>query len=240
VAEVGLNQNDRSSSVEQFCARSAKARELAGRFDLDYTCISVGGRDYELIHPRSVDDLISDEDFDRDERIPYWANIWPSERILAEVISQQRGAGRKLLELGCGVGFAALVAAHVGFDVLATDYYHEAIEFARVNADENQLSVAARMMDWRDLPANLGKFDYVIAADVLYEKPMARFIADVLVQTLAADGVAYVADPCRTVAKSFRDRCSERGLSFRLHLETLVPFPPSDVVVEVYELRRAR
>src|SRR5215213_10201025 len=114
--------------------RSPRAREFARRFDLDRTQIELGGFQYELIHPRSVDDLISEEDFDLDERIPYWANIWPSERILAEVISQQRGAGRKLLELGCGVGFAALVAAHVGFDVLATDYYHEAIEFARVNA----------------------------------------------------------------------------------------------------------
>src|SRR5689334_19792046 len=127
--------------------RSPRARELARRFDLDRTQIELAGYHYELIHPRSVDDLISEEDFDLDERIPYWANIWPSERVLAELVAEQQGSGRRLLELGCGVGFAGLVAARVGFDVLATDYYHEAIEFVEVNAEQHGLHVGARMID---------------------------------------------------------------------------------------------
>src|SRR6188472_831927 len=160
------------SEVKSPLLETPEARQLAQRFDLDTTKLSIAGQDYELIHPKSVDDLISEEDFDRDERIPYWANIWPSERALAELISQQPGDGRKLLELGCGVGFAGIVAARVGFDVLATDYYHEAIEFVELNATHHDLAVAARMIDWRALPDDLGRFDTVIAADVLYEKPM--------------------------------------------------------------------
>jgi ETFB lysine methyltransferase len=225
------------SEIKSPLLETLRARELAQRFELDATKVSLAGHDYELIHPKSVDDLISEEDFDRDERIPYWANLWPSERALAGLIADQSGYGRKLLELGCGVGLAALVAARAGFEVLATDYYHEAIEFVEVNAHRHGLSVAARMIDWRALPDDLGRYDIVIAGDVLYEKPMTPLIINVLKQTLTATGVAYIADPCRLVARPFVERCNEQGLRARLHLETLIEQPQSLVAVEIYEVR---
>ena len=36
-----------------------------------------------LLHPASAEDLINEQDFERDERLPYWADKWPSSFVLA-------------------------------------------------------------------------------------------------------------------------------------------------------------
>ena len=123
---------------------------LRRRFELAATEITVAGRLYRLARPRSVDELFSEEDFAIDERIPYWADCWPSSRVLAERVARLAGRGRSLLELGCGIGLASLAAAEAGFDVLATDYYANALEFTAANALANGLDrVDTRLVDWR-------------------------------------------------------------------------------------------
>ena len=60
--------------------------------------------------PANADDLISEDDFVRDERLPYWADLWPSARILADELAVMRLAGQRVLELGCGLGVVAIGA----------------------------------------------------------------------------------------------------------------------------------
>src|SRR4051794_23103916 len=96
---------------------------LRSRFALASTELVIGGHRYELLRPGSIDDLISEEEFSIDDRIPYWAECWPSSRVMAERLLAERGAGRTLLELGCGIGLVSIAAAQAGFEVLATDYY---------------------------------------------------------------------------------------------------------------------
>src|ERR1700728_4247990 len=119
----------------------------------------------ELLRPRNSDDLISEADFVRDDRLPYWADLWPSSRILADYLLQTErvpdhlrprtrpfGAADQvqpaiaqsvtrrepvapsLLELGCGLGLVTMAAMRAGYDVLATDYYEDALRFTRANA----------------------------------------------------------------------------------------------------------
>ena len=76
--------------------------------------------------PANADDLISEDDFVRDERLPYWADLWPSARILAEELAVMRLRGQRVLELGCGLGVVAIGAVIGGADVTATDYYEDA------------------------------------------------------------------------------------------------------------------
>ena len=49
----------------------------------------------------------------------------------------------------------------------ATDWADDAIELLRANAKRNGLTLAATCSDWRRLE---GRFDLVLAADVLYER----------------------------------------------------------------------
>jgi predicted nicotinamide N-methyase len=186
---------------------------LRQRFEVVSANIQIAGRVFEIFRPKSADDLISEEEFDQDERLPYWADVWPSSIVLAELVAAEIGVGLSLLELGCGVGLVAVVAASVGFDVTATDYYADALEFTHLNARHNGLAVsAARLVDWRDFPGDMGRFDLIVASDVLYEPRNGALVAAALAATLKPNGVGLVTDPQRHHAAFFPDECRRQGL----------------------------
>lgn len=170
-----------------------------------------------LCHPADAEALISEADFERDERLPYWADVWPSARVLANALVSRHpspgGPEVRLLELGCGAGMVAAQAARLGFAVTATDYYAEALEFARWNAWVNSgREIAARVVDWREWPDDLGTFDLVVASDVLYERPYGPLVARALRGALRRGGTALITDPGRVGAEGFLAECRELGL----------------------------
>ena len=184
-----------------------------GRFSPVERVIRVRGEAYRFWCPPDVDALIDEEAFRADERIPYWANVWESAVVLAEEIAVMEGAGRRFLELGCGLGLPAVVAARRGFRATASDYEEAALEGVRYNADLNGAAdLAVRLVDWRRPPDDLGEFDLVVAGDVLYEKHHAVALAAMIARTLAADGVALVGDPGRARAVQFEPACQAVGL----------------------------
>lgn len=175
--------------------------------------VQVGDLEWTLFKPANADHLISEADYVMDERLPYWADLWPSARVLAATLVREHGTGRTLLELGCGLGLATLGAMHAGFDVMATDYYDDALHVTRGNAARNlHREPAVRMVNWREWPDDLGQFDVVIAADVLYEKEYAKLVAECIKRSLAPGGVAIVADPGRLALPAFRTHVTEAGL----------------------------
>ena len=185
---------------------------LDRRFVLARVSVAVAGDAVALETPRSADELINEIDFERDERLPYWADIWPSSTALAGVVSELDGAGKSALELGCGVGLVTIGALRAGFDVLATDYYEDALLFARRNGlSATGCEPRTRHVDWRAFPDDLGRFDLVLASDVLYEREYATLVADAIVASLAPGGVALIADPGRVALLSFVTACEQRG-----------------------------
>lgn len=185
---------------------------LDRRFVLARVSVAVAGDAVALETPRSADELINEIDFERDERLPYWADVWPSSTALAGVVSELDGTGKSALELGCGVGLVTIGALRAGFDVLATDYYEDALLFARRNGlSATGREPRTRHVDWRAFPDDLGRFDLVLASDVLYEREYATLVADAIVASLAPGGVALIADPGRVALLSFVTACEQRG-----------------------------
>jgi 2-polyprenyl-3-methyl-5-hydroxy-6-metoxy-1,4-benzoquinol methylase len=146
--------------------------EALGRcFSLATETVDVAGRAVTLVKPENADHLISEADYVMDERLPYWADLWPSARVLSATMAREAGAGRRLLEMGCGLGLATVGAMLGGFEVTATDYYEDALHVTRGNAARNLgHEPMVRIVNWREWPMDLGVFDVVMAADVLYEK----------------------------------------------------------------------
>jgi predicted nicotinamide N-methyase len=128
--------------------------------------LTVGGVRLELLRPSSPEALIDEEAFADDEFLPYWAELWPAARALAESLPEVRGL--RVVELGCGLGLPSLVAAAKGARVTATDWSPDAIELLRENAARNGLELRAEVRDWRE-PWD-DRFDLALAADVLYER----------------------------------------------------------------------
>lgn len=176
--------------------------------------IEIAGRAVEIWRPPDMESLIDIAAFEADERIPYWADVWESAIVLAEDLSRLDGRGLSLLELGCGLGLPALIAARAGFSVTATDYEEWALAGVRFNAARLGVgAVATRVLDWRRPPADIGRFDRVVAADVLYEPHHAEALARVIALTLAPHGTALVADPCRARAAGFPAACRAAALA---------------------------
>lgn len=196
---------------------------------------------YSILKPANSDDLIREEDFVKDERLPYWADVWPSSIILAGKLLELKGGGRSALELGCGVGLSTLAATTAGFDVLSTDYYEDALDVTRANVFRNLGSRArTRLVDWRHIPKDLGTFDLVFASDVLYEKEYALLLPIILCSVLASGGCALIADPGRIAAPMFLEACEEHGLIIR-EKETR-PFAAGEIrqKIDLYEIGRLR
>ena len=145
----------------------------------------VAGVELRLARPASPEALIDEEEFARDEYLPYWAELWPAATALAESLPDV--SGLRVVELGCGLGVTSLVAAARGAEVTATDWSADAIELLRSNAARNRLSLRAEVRDWREPWAE--RFDLALAADVLYER---RNVAPVLARLLELAPAALV------------------------------------------------
>jgi predicted nicotinamide N-methyase len=212
---------------------------LTRRFRTSIEDATIDTRTFSILKPANADDLIREEDFVLDERLPYWADVWPSSIILAEKLLELKGSGRTALELGCGVGLSTLAATSAGFDVLSTDYYEDALDVTRANVFRNLGTLArTRLVDWRHFPEDLGTFDLVFASDVLYEKEYAELLPILLRRLLVPGGIALIADPGRVAAPVFVEGCGAHRLDIRKK-ETR-PFEVGEIKqkIDVYEIAR--
>ena len=150
---------------------------------------------------------------------PLFGMTWPAGLLLAELISHEPlGAGR-ILELGCGLGMASLVANMCGADILATDQHPMAGEFLDNNSVRNGLSITPfRRLDWRAIDPALGSFDMIIGSDLLYEPNHPELLCGFLSRHSHATTRILIVDPKRHLHVQFRKRMEQAG--FRSHSES--------------------
>ena len=127
-----------------------------------------------------------------------FGQLWPSGRILAEAMTRFDIEGKRILEVGCGLGLSSLVLQRRGADITASDHHPLAETFLRDNAVLNSLpTVAYRDLPWLTDDTVLGRFDLIIGSDVLYEHQHVAQLA-ALLQRHARDGAEImIADPGR-------------------------------------------
>ncbi|MGH2348365.1 MAG: class I SAM-dependent methyltransferase [bacterium] len=207
------------------------------RFDITTTHVEIRGEQFSIVHPKDAETLIDEAAFRRDERLPYWADVWPASVALARAVRAMDGAEKTLLELGCGVGLVATAALRAGFDVTATDYYEDALAFARLNcAAHSDHSLKTTILDWRHLPDAIQAFDVVAAADVLYERAYGPVVARTIATTLTEGGRALIADPGRVGSPAFFDALHNVGLRHVGASVVKVPLNGRDHSITVHEV----
>ena len=152
--------------------------------------------------------------FAEDERLPYWAELWPAAVAMAQYVAQHVPlAGRQVLELGCGLGLVGVVAALHGARVLCTDYEAAALDFARHNARRNACArMRFQLMDWRR-PTLQRRYDYILASDVIYEARNFGPLVAILRRYLARGGMALFSEPGRVNAVPFFALVRQYGLT---------------------------
>lgn len=209
--------NDHNGAEEQNSSfHSPTALRSAIKNNTFWDEIPVGPYKFVIKRIRDSDILleaVTDGDFNKDERLPYWAELWPSSLALAEFIIDVKEMieGKNVLEIGCGLGLAGISATACGAHVLFTDNDPFALEFTRTNFKRNfKRAAAVKSMDWRK-PACLKPFDLILGADVLYEKRWISAVLAVITQCLRPGGTALIAEPNRSIAGSFFELVSEKG-----------------------------
>jgi predicted nicotinamide N-methyase len=180
--------------------------------DLVEEVIPLRGRDLRVLRPRDSEALLDDHAFEHEEFLPYWAELWPSGVALARAVGVQAWRGRRVVELGCGLGLPAIAAALAGGRVLATDWSSAAVARAADNAQRNDAHIDTLVASWTtpEPIVERGPWDVVLASDVLYERRDVDPLLALLPRLLATHGEAWIADPGRPPAEAFLERAQER------------------------------
>lgn len=206
------------------------------RYPTHTVSIPLCQRTFRLTAVRNVDDLLS-ENLSADE-IPFWAVPWHASVGLCQFLCEHRDVmrGRRVLELGAGLGLCGIVARWLGSEVTLNDYQPDALEFALWNAEQNGVGhIQTLLADWRHFPET-EPFDVVIGADVLYERQLHVALQKVLQKVTSASSRVFLADPWRDIAWEFIVQMERAGwrVYFREHTAQLLE-SRHDVIV--FDLR---
>lgn len=162
-------------------------------------------------------DLVGDDEFNDDERMPYWAELWPSAVGLSRYLINNGKLikGNSVLELGCGMGLTSMViGAQNPHSLIISDYEQEALDLAAHNFELNKLSIPeTKLMDWRS-PELDQKFKRIIASDVVYEERFFHPLLKLFKNHLTADGLIILAEPNRNIAVKFFKRLLDSGFKY--------------------------
>jgi predicted nicotinamide N-methyase len=230
-----INVIERFDSLYQYFSR---------RYELEQFNLQWKSYHFTITAIKNIDQLLDElieqgpeSEGVKDERLPYWAELWPSSIALAEYLLQNHDitSGMNALELGCGVGLAGMAAARRGADVLVSDYQPDALRLTELNWLMNLgRAPAALLLDWRTASLSQ-KFDLIIASDVVYEK---RFFDPLIVtfkNLLSPAGRVLLSEPNRNIAREFFSSLTENGFIFQ-SVDSKVTFKDKIYQVTIYSI----
>ena len=173
---------------------------------------------------RVLDEVAAEED--RRERLggariaeplhlPYWAELWDSGGGIALHLARNypnQLASHSVLDLGCGQGLTGCVAAALGARVMFADLEAPALLFAQLNASPWMPRIRTRRLNWQTDQLD-ERFEFIIGADILYERAQWVFLEPFWRRHLAGDGKIILGEPGRPTGDAFGDWIAQRGWS---------------------------
>ena len=129
---------------------------------------------------------------------PLFGVVWDSGIVLADYMLDYDIQGKRILEVGCGIGLCSLLLNLRLADITATDQHPEAGKFLVENVKLNPgRTIPFSREGWADAGSRLGEFDLIIGSDLLYEPDQVELLAG-FIQTHAKPHCAIVlVDPGR-------------------------------------------
>ena len=151
---------------------------------------------------------------------PLFGLLWPSgAHLAARMALRPVAAAERILEIGCGLGLASLVAHRRGADVTASDVHPLAAAFLLENLRLNGLPpMKYRHGPWvapvDAAPGDLqGCFDLLIGSDVLYERDDDATLARFIDRHAAPAAEVWIVDPDRGNRPAFHAAMADRGFA---------------------------
>lgn len=101
---------------------------------------------------------------------PFWAKIWPSAFAMIHFLREEPQwiKGKKLLEIGAGIGLPSFTVANQVKEIIISDHATEAVALMEKNIAHMQLANAKAMcFDWNDSPDGI-QTEVVLLSDINY------------------------------------------------------------------------
>ncbi len=144
--------------------------------------------------------------------------IWDSSRILAQEMEYFDIRGKRILEVGCGIGLSSLLLNSRHADITATDYHPEAGAFLAENTHLNNAEkIPFLRTNWEDLHDGLGKFDLIIGSDLLYEQQHSSVLSEFINRHTQQDCEVLMIDPGRGKHAAFSKKMIALGYTHSQH-----------------------
>ncbi len=149
--------------------------------------------------------------------------LWPSSIRLASALALRPvDANEKILEIGCGLALASLVAHRRGANITASDRHPKAKLFLQENLRLNNLpKLPFRHGQWGEHPipsledtgAELlyKKYDLIVGSDLLYEPDMPKALASFVNLYAAEHAEVWIVDPNRGYRPAFNRKMQTLG-----------------------------
>ena len=160
---------------------------------------------------------------------PMFGLVWPASLALAEEMTRFPITGKRILEVGCGIGLPSLILQQRGANITACDYHPLAEEFLRQNTDLNGLApIPFFNAPWLDPVVELGRFDLIIGSDLLYERNHPALLAGFLADHARPTCQILLADPGRNRCGQISTKLTSQGYGCtETHFEFGEPHTPS-------------
>jgi predicted nicotinamide N-methyase len=157
---------------------------------------------------------------------PLFGQIWPSAQKLADIMQIRELGGRRILEIGCGLGLASLVIHRRLGDITASDSHPLTDLFMQANLRLNDLpALNYRTGNWGRSNPLLGAFDLIIGSDVLYERGHPEQLAAFIALHAAKHAEVLIVDPNRSNRAAFNRHMALLGFDLT---ETRLDLPLAD------------
>ena len=186
-------------------------------------------------------DAMDEADLDEDERLPYWAEVWPASVLLGRHIlrNADRLSGQKL----------------PGHRLRARPDRHDR-GLGRRERGRLRLRVARRALrpaqrgpqqtspnpcgcSWTGaIPRSglTGAFDFIWGGDVLYEKRFFDPLIRLFRHALAPNGRIWIGEPVRTVSRPVWERLADEGFATRKLTVEKVALCGQNATVNLWEI----
>ncbi len=204
--------------------------DVSKKYQVVFEDVKVGEHRLQILQIADLEkhiDRLAEESRERIE-LPFWAKIWPSSILLSYFLTSgtlDKTQGR-IIELGCGIGLAGLFAASSGYNVVLSDYSHDALMFSQINILKNNLQDRARVIKADFTKDRLDqRFEYIIGSEIFYQESGYRGLVKFLLHHLNATPACEVilaADYRRGAKKFFQlaDRefyISQKNIGYKGH-----------------------
>ncbi len=185
---------------------------IRARYKLTFDKLKVKEQTIRLLKIDDIEEFLDGKDpFANVSEFPFWVKLWEAAMILSYVLSSlPEPKGKRLLEIGAGLGAPGIAAAACGFDVTLSDYEDIIMDFQKVSAAASGLKgVDCVHLDWLD-PPEMEPFDVLAAAEVLFREEFFDPLLDVFQKYLKPGGSIFLAhDATRKCLPLFLERAKK-------------------------------